>query len=209
MAPKRSPKLVVTKKTVQESVEIAIIPTNKKSSWKQQNISHTEETTTQVEEEQEAVTPPSKTTHINIEDKNQEQQPEQAQPATATETEAPTKDKKEKEKTVKKTRKRKRGNGDAGGVYKVYVFKVLKQVHPGLAISSQAMTVINNLMSDMFERIAYEATSLSKYHKKNTLSSREIQGAVKLVLPGDLGKHAVSEGNKAVASYMSYDDTKS
>ncbi|KAG7037380.1 Histone H2B.2, partial [Cucurbita argyrosperma subsp. argyrosperma] len=38
-----------------------------------------------------------------------------------------------------------------------------------------------------------------------TLSSREIQGAVKLVFPGELGKHAVAEGTKAVSTYVSYD----
>lgn len=38
-----------------------------------------------------------------------------------------------------------------------------------------------------------------------TLSSREIQGAVRLVLPGELGKHAIAEGTKAVSNYVSYD----
>ncbi|XP_044506750.1 late histone H2B.L4-like [Mangifera indica] len=80
-----------------------------------------------------------------------------------------------------------------------------KTVHPGMAISSKAMTLINNYMADMFERIANEATTLSKYNKRTTMSSREIQGAVKLLLPGDLGKHAIAEGNKAVTNHMSSD----
>ena len=36
-----------------------------------------------------------------------------------------------------------------------------------------------------------------------TLSSREIQTAVRLMLPGELAKHAMSEGTKAVAKYTS------
>ncbi|KAF8403165.1 hypothetical protein HHK36_011262 [Tetracentron sinense] len=87
--------------------------------------------------------------------------------------------------------------------YKRYVYKVLKQVQPGMGISSKGMTVLNGLMKDMFERLADEAARLSKYTGRKTLSSREIQGAVRLVLPGDLSKHAISEGSKAVTTYMS------
>ena len=36
-----------------------------------------------------------------------------------------------------------------------------------------------------------------------TLTSREIQTAVRLLLPGELAKHAVSEGTKAVTKYTS------
>ncbi|KAK6272203.1 hypothetical protein POUND7_009286 [Theobroma cacao] len=104
-------------------------------------------------------------------------------------------------------RKRKRGKRkefDGNEAYKTYVFRILKQVHPGMAISSKAMSVINSLINDMFERIADEATKLSKYNERRTLSPREIQGAVRLVLPGELGKHAVAEGSKAVTNYASY-----
>ncbi|KAK3024425.1 hypothetical protein RJ639_044599 [Escallonia herrerae] len=72
-----------------------------------------------------------------------------------------------------------------------------------MGISSKAMTVINNLVGDMFKRLADEAARLSKDSGRMTMSSREIQGAVKLVLPGELGKQAVSEGTKAVTKYMS------
>ena len=40
-----------------------------------------------------------------------------------------------------------------------------------------------------------------KYNKKQTLSSKEVQTAVRLILPGELSKHAVSEGTKAVTKY--------
>jgi histone H2B len=38
---------------------------------------------------------------------------------------------------------------------------------------------------------------------QGTLASREIQTAVRLILPGELAKHAVSEGTKAVTKYTS------
>merc|ERR1711894_64210 len=87
--------------------------------------------------------------------------------------------------------------------YSMYIYKVLKQVHPDVGISSKAMLIMNSFVNDIFERIAAEASKLSQYSKKRTISSREIQTAVRLLLPGELSKHAVSEGTKAVTKYTS------
>ncbi|XP_033634160.1 histone H2B.v1-like [Asterias rubens] len=46
-----------------------------------------------------------------------------------------------------------------------------------------------------------ESSRLAHYNKKSTISSREVQTAVRLLLPGELAKHAVSEGTKAVTKY--------
>merc|ERR1711904_327482 len=85
--------------------------------------------------------------------------------------------------------------------YKIYIYKVLKQLHPDTGISFKAMAIMNSFVNDMFDKIAAEASRLSLYNKKPTITSREIQSAVRLVLPGDLAKHAVSEGTKAVTKY--------
>ncbi|KAG2461300.1 H2B2E protein, partial [Polypterus senegalus] len=87
--------------------------------------------------------------------------------------------------------------------YSIYVYKVLKQVHPDTGISSKAMGIMNSFVNDIFERIAGEASRLAHYNKRSTISSREIQTAVRLLLPGELAKHAVSEGTKAVTKYTS------
>ncbi|KAM5142164.1 histone H2B 1.1-like [Mantella aurantiaca] len=82
--------------------------------------------------------------------------------------------------------------------YAIYVYKVLKQVHPDTGISSKAMSIMNSFVNDIFERIAGEASRLAHYNKRRTITSREIQTSVRLLLPGELAKHAVSEGTKAV-----------
>ena len=96
----------------------------------------------------------------------------------------------------KKKRKRKES-------YSIYIYKVLKQVHPDTGISSKAMSIMNSFVNDIFERIAAEASRLAHYNKRSTITSREIQTAVRLLLPGELAKHAVSEGTKAVTKYTS------
>ncbi|KAL2090073.1 hypothetical protein ACEWY4_014761 [Coilia grayii] len=87
--------------------------------------------------------------------------------------------------------------------YGVYIYKVLKQVHPDTGISSRAMNIMNSFVNDVFERIAIEASRLAQYNKRSTITSREVQTAVRLLLPGELAKHAVSEGTKAVTKYTS------
>ena len=52
-------------------------------------------------------------------------------------------------------------------------------------------------------QIATETAQLARYNKKPTVTSREIQTAVRLILPGELAKHAVSEGTKAVTKFTS------
>jgi len=96
----------------------------------------------------------------------------------------------------KKKRRRKESYG-------IYIYKVLKQVHPDTGISSKAMSIMNSFVNDIFERIAAEASRLSHYNKRSTITSREVQTAVRLLLPGELAKHAVSEGTKAVTKYTS------
>uniref|UniRef100_A0A7S0L5X1 Histone H2B n=1 Tax=Coccolithus braarudii TaxID=221442 RepID=A0A7S0L5X1_9EUKA len=85
--------------------------------------------------------------------------------------------------------------------YSTYIYRVLKQVHPEIGVSRRAMSIMNSFINDLFERIAGEAGRLVRYNRKSTLSSREIQTAIRLILPGELAKHAVSEGTKAVTKY--------
>ncbi|KAK1416597.1 hypothetical protein QVD17_32388 [Tagetes erecta] len=120
---------------------------------------------------------------------------------------APAEKKPKAEKKLPKdasaTDKKKKKHKKSVETYKIYIFKVLKQVHPDIGISSKAMGIMNSFINDIFEKLAQEASRLARYNKKNTLSSREIQTAVRLVLPGELAKHAVSEGTKAVTKFTS------
>ncbi|KAI0631345.1 histone-fold-containing protein [Trametes polyzona] len=97
-------------------------------------------------------------------------------------------------------KKRRKGRKET---YSSYIYKVLKQVHPDTGISNKAMAILNSFVNDIFERIATEASKLASYSKKSTISSREIQTAVRLILPGELAKHAISEGTKSVTKFSS------
>uniref|UniRef100_T1GNN7 Histone H2B n=1 Tax=Megaselia scalaris TaxID=36166 RepID=T1GNN7_MEGSC len=107
------------------------------------------------------------------------------------------------QKIITKTEKEKKRKARRKESYAMYIYKVLKQVHPDTGISSKAMSIMNSFVNDIFERIASESSRLALYNKRATITSREIQTAVRLLLPGELAKHAVSEGTKAVTKYTS------
>ncbi|KAF7986368.1 hypothetical protein HWV62_35386 [Athelia sp. TMB] len=127
-------------------------------------------------------------------------------PASTAASKAPAKTT-EGKKAAKKTSKpapaegeKKKRKKSRKETYSSYIYKVLKQVHPDTGISNKAMAILNSFVNDIFERIATEASKLASYSKKSTISSREIQTSVRLILPGELAKHAISEGTKSVTS---------
>ncbi|XP_037291791.2 uncharacterized protein LOC119187807 [Rhipicephalus microplus] len=97
-----------------------------------------------------------------------------------------------------KKRRRRRREG-----YSRYICKVLKQVHPDLGISGKARTTMNSFVVAILDRIGKEAAKLSSCSNDSTITAREIQTVTRLLLPGELARHAVSEGTEAVSRYTS------
>ena len=88
--------------------------------------------------------------------------------------------------------------------YQTYIHKVLKQVHPDLRIQRISMYVMNdmvNMIGRKLAQLAVMATTKELGNEKSTVSARDIQTAVRLAFPGELAKHAVSEGVKAVTKF--------
>lgn len=82
-----------------------------------------------------------------------------------------------------------------------FIAKVLKQAaakNQKLSMSSKSMAIVNSFVFDMFDRIATEAAAITRTNKKSTLGSKEIQTAVRIVLPAGIAKHAAAESVKAV-----------
>ena len=85
--------------------------------------------------------------------------------------------------------------------FTLFINRVLKQVHPDAGMAGDSASTMNNLVNITIEKIMVEVNKLMQMTGKKTISSREIQSAVRLVYPGELAKHAVAAGTKAVAKY--------
>jgi histone H2A len=81
--------------------------------------------------------------------------------------------------------------------------RILKQVHPDAIIANLACQIVGDIIRELFVKLVNEASFLtSQFRGKKTLTSRDVQTAVRLVLVGELTKHAVSEGTKAVTKFF-------
>lgn len=87
--------------------------------------------------------------------------------------------------------------------YAAYIHKILKQVHPDLHISSKSAMATNYLVDVLLGTLTSKSSVIANTAKKSTLSARHVQGAVRLCMPHNLCKHAVSEGTKAVTKFAS------
>ena len=103
--------------------------------------------------------------------------------------------------------------------FDTYIRRVQNQVHPEQRISGESVVLINDIVNYLAFHISQKAVMLTKpldYEAKSrktpagkkTIGSRDIQAAVRLVIPGELAKHAMSDGAKAVTRYMAYASKK-
>lgn len=84
--------------------------------------------------------------------------------------------------------------------FRVGIKKVLTQVHPETGISMSAMNTMDGMLKNTFYNLCAEVSRLCLMNKAQTANSRMVQSAVRLCFPGELAKHAVSEGTKAITA---------
>ncbi len=79
-----------------------------------------------------------------------------------------------------------------------YINRVLKQVHPNAGLKNATRNQISQLMILLAKKITVTAKDLTVGAGRKVLSYNDITGAMVLIIPGALYKHAISEGTKAI-----------
>ena len=85
--------------------------------------------------------------------------------------------------------------------YDVSIQRVLKQVAAGTGLSGEALGMLNALLRQFTCEMMCNLVTLTHSDPRKTLSARMVQATVRLTMPGELAKHAISEGSKAVGKY--------
>nr|GEU79914.1 probable histone H2B.1 [Tanacetum cinerariifolium] len=81
------------------------------------------------------------------------------------------KPKAEKKVTTKDTAdKKKKRHKKSVETYKIYIFMVLKQVHPNIGILSKAIEIMNSFINDIFEKLAVESSKLVRWQLAQPIS---------------------------------------
>lgn len=81
-----------------------------------------------------------------------------------------------------------------------YIPLVIKQIHPGISTNAHTKISINKMLHDVAKRILANARLVNN---QATLTSRDIQTGVKLTFDGELAKHGVAKGTRAVTKFTS------
>lgn len=72
----------------------------------------------------------------------------------------------------------------------------------GAGLSSKAVWMVNDLLEDLFHRIADQSLATMKYAGKSTLKGDHVQAATRSIFSGELMNHADSEGCKAIKRFQ-------
>ncbi len=100
--------------------------------------------------------------------------------------------------------------------HSIYINNLLRQIHPDMKISKDTLSQVNYFIYLLALEIAKQANFLlektyimkdnTKNKKNKKMDARAIQFAVRMILGGELAKHAVSEGVKAISKYNYYNE---
>jgi len=86
------------------------------------------------------------------------------------------------------------------------IYTVLQQIHPNFQFTKLSYRILNDFLMDMISIIVKDCITLKG--RESTISAREIQTSVRLNLPGELAKHAVSDGTKAITRFTYREEEK-
>lgn len=108
--------------------------------------------------------------------------------------------------TQKPLRINRRKRPGMGSPFGLSICRVLQQIHPDFTISLDALAQVNSFVEGMLLTLSREAARIARANKESTISEHTIAKAVRLFLPGELCKHAVSEGIKACQKYRRFSE---
>lgn len=97
---------------------------------------------------------------------------------------------------IAKKRRRRQG---PDATYGVYTRRIAGQQHPTLSIGSNALSEVNGVIANVISNLTHKSADMAKAARKSTLSSKHVQAAVRVSMPVEMAKYAVSSGTKAVS----------
>ena len=100
-----------------------------------------------------------------------------------------------------KTKKSRKGRRKES--FGIYIYKVLKELHPSLEITIKSVEIMDSFVNDIFERLSMEVSGLLKRTSRTRLLFYDIHTSIRLLVSGELGRHAEFVAIKAVTEYTS------
>jgi histone H3/H4 len=89
--------------------------------------------------------------------------------------------------------------------FETYISKVLKQLSDTRGITANAKQQLNSALCIISKQISIRTINLTEIAKKKTISSKEVENSIKLIMSGDLLKYSIEEGKKSILKFQSED----
>lgn len=86
-------------------------------------------------------------------------------------------------------------------MFNEHICKVLKQVHPDIAISTGAIDMMNIMISNVMMKLIHESSNATSSMKLTMMTAKEMKAAVKRVFPEEMAKLALSAAIVPVTSF--------
>lgn len=90
--------------------------------------------------------------------------------------------------------------------FQKYIRQVLLQIAPDMTLSDTSSKMLNSIAYNLLNILSETTIRVTQLKEDKTISARSVQTAVRLKLVGELAKHAVSQGSKAVTNYTDYNN---
>lgn len=85
--------------------------------------------------------------------------------------------------------------------FKIYIFRLLKNVNSGLHITKSAMEALDSVLRVFADRVMDRALTLTAFDNKKTISSSEIATAVRMIFPASLADESAVFAQNAVSKF--------
>ena len=85
--------------------------------------------------------------------------------------------------------------------YETYIRRVLRTVHPDAQITEQALAAMDTYVCLVEQKLAFASAGLCRENGRKTVSTRDVQTAVRILCPGEIARQGASEGTKAVTRW--------
>jgi histone H2A len=92
--------------------------------------------------------------------------------------------------------------------FNTYIHQTLKGVHPDTNIAKSTSMQLDVFMKIFSARLASVAIQVAHGAGRHTVSVKDVETAVNIVLPGELCKNALTHGDKALEAYDTSDTSK-
>lgn len=85
--------------------------------------------------------------------------------------------------------------------FKVYIIRLLKNVHPGIRLTRVAAEAIDSILRVIADKIVDRSLVLTSVDDKKTISEKEVQTAARLFFPAEFSEDILTFSNNILAVY--------